>query len=87
MVSMQRKFNLSDAIYTFLLQKRSEAAITMASNYPDYEILEPAREITKTILSPKTMINWLLAFFLALMIPTIFIILKNFFNEKITQSR
>ncbi len=33
MVSMQRKFNLSDAIYTYLLQKRSEAAITMASNY------------------------------------------------------
>ena len=42
MVNMQRKFNLSDAIYTFLLQKRSEAAITKASNFPDYEILEPA---------------------------------------------
>ena len=43
MVSMQRQFNLTDAIYTFMLQKRSEAAIAMASNYPDYEILEPAR--------------------------------------------
>jgi len=84
MVSMQRKFNLSDAIYTFLLQKRSEAAITMASNYPDYEILEPARKITSSILSPRTMLNWLLAIFLGLMIPTIYIILKNFFNEKIT---
>lgn len=41
MVSMQRKFNLSNDIYTFLLQKRSEAAITMASNIPDYEIMEP----------------------------------------------
>jgi tyrosine-protein kinase Etk/Wzc len=84
MVSMQRKFNLSDAIYTFLLQKRSEAAISMASNYPDYEILEPARKITSTILSPKTIINWVLAIFLGLMIPTIYIIMKNFFNEKIT---
>lgn len=83
MVSMQRKFNLSDAIYTFLLQKRSEAAITMNSNIPDYEILEPAREITKTILSPKTMLNWLLALFLGFMIPSIFIILKNFFNQRI----
>src|SRR5450759_2551137 len=54
MVSMQRKFNLSDAIYTFLLQKRSESAITMASNYPDYEILEPARRISNIILSPRT---------------------------------
>lgn len=83
MVSIQRKFNLSDAIYTFLLQKRSEAAITMASNYPDYEILEPARKISKTILLPKTMLNWLKAFFIAFMGPTIFIILKDFFNQKI----
>jgi tyrosine-protein kinase Etk/Wzc len=84
MVSMQRKFNLTDAIYTFLLEKRSEAAIAMASNYPDYEILEPARAVTASILAPKTMMNWLLALFMAVMIPTIFIILKNFFNEKIS---
>jgi capsular exopolysaccharide synthesis family protein len=84
MVSMQRKFNLSDAIYTFLLQKRSEAAITMASNIPDYEILEPARETSRTVLSPRTMINYLVAIFLAFMGPSLFIILKNYFNEKVT---
>ncbi len=83
MVSMERKFKLSDAIYTFLLQKRSEAAITMVSNNPDYEILEPAREITKTIISPKIVINWMLAFMIAILIPTVYIILKNFFNETI----
>ena len=87
MVSMQRKFNLSDAIYTFMLQKRSEAAITMASNYPDYEILEPARQITSAVLSPKTKLNYIFGLFLGLMIPTIFIILKNFFNERITSLR
>ncbi|MBE9510633.1 MAG: polysaccharide biosynthesis tyrosine autokinase [Bacteroidetes bacterium] len=86
MVSMQRKFNLSDAIYTFLLQKRSEAAITMASNYPDYEILEPARKILKTILSPKIILNWLLALFIAFMGPTIIIILIIYFNEKVTST-
>ena len=83
MVSMQRKFNLSDAIYTYMLQKRSEAEITEASNIPDYEILEPARETSKDILSPRTMINYILAFLLAFMIPTVFIILKSYFNEKI----
>jgi tyrosine-protein kinase Etk/Wzc len=83
MVSMQRKFDLTDAIYTYLLQKRSEAAITMASNIPDYEILEPARVSTRTILSPKKKLNILIALFLATMIPTGFIILKNFFNENI----
>jgi tyrosine-protein kinase Etk/Wzc len=86
MVSMQRKFNLSNELYTFLLQKRSEAAITMASNYPDYEVLEPAREISSVIVSPKTLFNLMVAFFLALMIPTIIVILKSFFNEKITRA-
>ena len=84
MVSMQRKFNLSDAIYTFLLQKRAESEITLASNIPDYEIMEPARETSRTVLSPKTMINYLAAIFLAFMGPTLFIILKKYFNEKIT---
>ena len=83
MVSMQRKFNLSDEIYTFLLQKRSEAQITMASNYPDYEILEPARDITRSIISPKKVTNMMFAFVIALLIPTVYIVLKNFFNENI----
>jgi capsular exopolysaccharide synthesis family protein len=84
MVSMQRKFNLTDAIYTFLLQKRSEAAITMNSNIPDYEILEPARATSRLILSPKKKLNWILALFVAMMIPTAYIVVKNFFSEKIT---
>jgi tyrosine-protein kinase Etk/Wzc len=84
MVSMKRKFDLTDAIYTFLLQKRSEAAITEASNISDYEILEPARDTSSVVLSPKTKLNWALAFFVALIIPTLYIILKNFFSEKIT---
>lgn len=84
MVSMQRQFNLTDAIYTFLLQKRSEAAIAMASNYPDYEIFEPARSINRAYLAPRTNMNYLIGLFLALMLPSLFIILKDFFNVKIT---
>lgn len=87
MVSMQRQFNLTDQIYTFLLEKKAEAAIAMASNYPDYEILEPARDITASIIAPRTSLNWLIALFMAFMIPTLYIILRNFFNEKITSVR
>ncbi len=83
MVNMQRKFNLNDVIYTFLLQKRSEAAIAMASNYPDYQILEPARAITSRIVAPKVMFNYLVAILLALAIPTGILIIKELFNDKI----
>jgi capsular exopolysaccharide synthesis family protein len=85
MVSMQRKFNLSDQIYTFLLQKRAEAEITMHSNIPDYEILEPARDTSSSVLSPRKKLNYIVAIFMALMLPTGYIVLKNFFNEKITR--
>jgi tyrosine-protein kinase Etk/Wzc len=85
MVGMQRKFSLTNTILTYLLQKRSEAQITMASNIPDYEILEPARDITKTLISPKKVFNLTIAFILGLMLPTIFVILKSFFSEKITR--
>ena len=87
MVSMQRQFNLTDQIYTFLLEKKAEAAIAMASNYPDYEILEPARDITASIIAPRSSLNWIIALFMAFMIPTLYIILRNFFNEKITSVR
>jgi len=87
MVSMQRQFNLTDQIYTFLLEKKAEAAIAMASNYPDYEILEPARDVTASIIAPRTSLNWLIALFMAFMIPTVYIILRNFFNEKISSVR
>jgi capsular exopolysaccharide synthesis family protein len=83
MVSMQRKFNLNNEIFTFLLQKRSEAAISLASNYPDYEILEPAREITSRITSPKQVINYMLALFLGLLLPTLYLMIRDFFDDKI----
>lgn len=83
MVGLQRKFNVSDVIYTYMLQKRSEAAITLASNYPDFEITEPAREITTRITSPKKMINYALALFFGLMIPSLYLLIIEIFDNKI----
>jgi len=83
MVSLQRKFNVSDVIYTYMLQKRSEAAITLASNYPDFEITEPARVITSRITSPKSMINYVLAIFFGLFIPSLYLFIREIFDDKI----
>lgn len=83
MVSMQRKFDLNDEIYTFLLQKRSEAQISLASTRPDYEIVEPARTITSKIVSPNKAINFILALFLGLLLPTLYLMIRDFFDDKI----
>jgi tyrosine-protein kinase Etk/Wzc len=82
-VNMQRKFNLNDAILTYFLQKRSESEITLASNFPEYEVIEPARFITSDVIKPRTKLNYLLALFIALLIPTAFFFIKDFLNDKI----
>jgi len=83
MVSMQRKFDLNDEIYTFLLQKRSEAQISLASTRPDYEIVEPARTITSRIVAPKKAINYMMALFFGLLLPTLYLMMRDFFDDKI----
>lgn len=83
MVGLQRKFNVNDVLITYMLQKRSEAGITLASNYPDYEIIEPARVITSRIVSPKKSINLMLAFFFGLLIPTLYLLIRDIFDYKI----
>ena len=86
MVNVQRKFDLNNSIYTYLLQKKAEAAITLSSNYPDYEVLEPAREITSKVIKPKTVFNYLIALFLALFLPTLYILIINFLNDKVSST-
>ncbi len=60
---IERKFQLNDAIYTFLLQKRSEAQISRASSMPDYEIIDPAILAISKRVAPKSKLNYIIALF------------------------
>lgn len=80
---IERKFKINDEIYTFLLQKRSEAQIARASSMPDYEIIDPARRVVSRRVSPKPKLNYVLALFLGIFLPASFILLKDFLNNKI----
>jgi capsular exopolysaccharide synthesis family protein len=84
---IERKFKLNDAIYTFLLQKRSEAQIARASNSPDYEVIDPARHITTSTIYPKKTLNYLLGIFGGLAVPFIIIVLGDFLNMKISSKK
>jgi capsular exopolysaccharide synthesis family protein len=80
---IERKFKLNDAIYTFLLQKRSEAQIARASSMPDYEVVDPARTVVSSTISPRKMLNLIIALMLGLFLPTSVIMGRDFFNNKI----
>lgn len=84
---IERKFKLNDAIYTFLLQKRSEAQIARASNAPDYEIVDPARHVTTSIIYPKRSLNYIIAGVGGLLIPFVVIMLIEFLNMKINSKK
>ncbi len=86
MGSIERKFNLNDAIYTFLLEKRSEAAIALASNFPDYEILEKARFNSSSLIKPKNRTNYILAFMLGLLLPSVYLLLRELLDDRINST-
>jgi tyrosine-protein kinase Etk/Wzc len=81
---IERKFKLSDAMYTFLLQKRSEAQIARASSMPDYEVVDSAILAVSNVVSPKNALNYMVALVLALLIPSLIIFLADFLNNTIT---
>ena len=83
LINIKRRFDLNNELYTFLLQKRAEAAIKTASNVSDAQVLDPARIETAVKVGPKTGINLLVGLILGLSIPFLLIVLGDHFNDTI----
>lgn len=84
LMRIQRKFNLSDNLYNYLLQKRAEAGIAKASNLPDHKIIDQARIVGGEPISPKEPLVYILTAVLTLVFPTLFILIKTSLSDKIT---
>ncbi len=80
---LERKYQLNDAIYNYLLEKRAEAKITLASNIPNCVIISPARTIGPRPVSPNYMLNYMIALMLGIILPLIFILIRKVINNKI----
>ena len=83
MIKLQRHFDMTSEIYTFLLQKRAELNIALASSMPDVQIVDRARPETATPLGlPKRMIL-VAGFILGILFPLGVILLINFLDVRI----
>ncbi|MDR1679297.1 MAG: polysaccharide biosynthesis tyrosine autokinase [Prevotellaceae bacterium] len=82
MSKYQRRFKINDDYYTFLLQQRAQSEIQQASNTADNLVLEQARIIgtENNGVKQKTTMTY---FFIGLLLPIIFVLLKEFLNNKI----
>ena len=81
----ERKFALNDELYKFLMQKRAEAQIVMASNSPDNSVIDEARISTSRKVAPRSMMVYLVCVVLGCAIPAAFIFLKEILNIKILE--
>lgn len=83
LLKIKRKYDLNDNIYTEFLQKRNEAEIVKASNLSDIHFIDPAKDIGEGLIGPKTSINYILALFLGILIPLLFVLGIFFLNNSI----
>ncbi|MBQ8760370.1 MAG: polysaccharide biosynthesis tyrosine autokinase [Bacteroidales bacterium] len=81
----ERKFALNDELYKFLMQKRAEAQIVMASNSPDNSVIDEARVSRARKVAPRSMMVYLVCVVLGCGIPAAFIFLKEILNTKVIE--
>ena len=82
-VGIMRKYNLSDNIYQAYLQKRSEASIVKAANLSDIQFIDSAKDIGGGLIGPRTDVNYVIAFFMGILIPLLIVFLIFFINNSI----
>lgn len=80
-----RQQNIKEALYLFLLQKREETSLSLAATAPKAKIVDAAYS-SKEPVSPKSKIILLAALILGVIIPSLFVYIKNLLNNKV-QSR
>ncbi len=81
LLGIQRKFELSDGMYTYLMERRSDALLAKAANVPDNEIVEEA--MPKGMVAPDRTRSIIIVVLLGLFLPCVIIFLMVFLNDKV----
>lgn len=81
-----RQKEIKSKLYLFLLQKREENALSLASTIPSAKTVDSAYSSLSPI-SPKRMMVFLLAILFGLIIPLVYIYIVDLLNNKIVDSK
>jgi len=80
----ERKFDLYNQLYTYLLKKRAETEISKAAYVPAHEVIDKARLVSDNPVRPNPKKAYMIALLLGLLLPGTGILLLDYFNDKIT---
>ena len=87
LINIQRKFDLNNTVYNYLLEKKAEAGIARASTVSDNRIIDYAQTFNSSRISPKPRQNYSMALILGLLIPAILILLIDYLNNKVIDKK
>jgi tyrosine-protein kinase Etk/Wzc len=87
LINIQRKFDLNNTVYNYLLQKKAEAGIARASAVSDNRIIDHAEPFNSSLISPTSRLNYIIAIIVGLLVPAILILLINYLNNKIIDKK
>lgn len=83
LIKIQRKFEINNTVYTFLLEKKAEAGIAKAANVSNNRIIDYAGPFSTVMIKPKSKKNYRMALLFGLLVPLAGILILDLFNNKI----
>lgn len=87
LINIQRKFDLNNTVYTYLLEKRSESGIARASNVSDNRVIDNASYISSALIRPKKKMNLITAILLGFVIPIVAISMLDYLNDRVIDKK
>ena len=81
--NMKRVYDLSEASYNMLLEKRSQAGIAMAANVSDVTVIDNAKDVGQGAIAPNKMLNYIIALVLGFVLPLVILVLIALLDSSI----
>ncbi|MFN8207215.1 MAG: polysaccharide biosynthesis tyrosine autokinase [Bacteroidales bacterium] len=83
-LGVQRKYDLTNNLYNFFLQKKAEMGISKASTVSNTEIFESADPRKAAMILPRTSSNFLRAAILGILLPLAVFVIIELLNNRVT---
>ena len=83
LVKIQRSFEFNDNVYNYLLEKRAEAGIAIASNSVQKTIVDRPYQVGGSPVSPNSRLIYAIALFLGIAGTISFVMMKDFLNDNL----